>query len=246
MKKDLLQTALHEIIRSAEMKIETEYAHLPYHNLGHANLAAEEVVKLFDLEKQMRIEQKESFPLEKKDRELLILAAKSHDVIQGYSQFGENEERSAEWLTQKIKIYNEYFSPEEKTQLQIAILGTKTQLIEDQIVREITEIKKHQNPKTSLFAELLADSDLAALGMEWEIYYREMTALFQEMHPRTDFPTWENHLKQQSSLLRRFHYETQAARKKYCHLRENAEKIEALLENDEALEESFIKLQTRA
>lgn len=101
------------------------------------------------------------------------------------------------------------------------------------------------DPRTILFSKILADADLAPLGSDWQIYWKNMFSLFLEKPKGETFePTqegWKNWLKFQVELLHNHHYHTQAANELYPHCLTNAYIVERLLApgNETALTASF-------
>lgn len=235
------KAAIQNIIQTAENKITKEYHMWPYHNLKHSKRSAAEVSRLFDMEKKFRKTYNEPFTLKSSDRELLILTATCHDVVQGLKPYGQNENASIKWLL-KAMSQTEHFTKDEKKLITIAILGTKTQLLEDQLFQEVSCLKNGQDSRTILFAQIMADADLATLGMPWKDYFKQMVNYFKESTKNPTLMAWKRCLKTQSSILRRYHYQTEAAQKRYRQLKKNAQKIETLLLNEKTIQETFAEL----
>jgi len=225
--------------QKAQQTLKKEFGNMPYHNIHHAENTAQEAVKLARLEKKFALGQGKSFALKRGDGQLLKVTAKCHDIIQGHPTPGENEKRSAEWLLAQL---GNSLSEEEKEMVTVAILGTQTLSKDNQLIQAVLGYKKHLSPRVVLFAELLADSDLSSLGSPWKTYWRSMSAFFREIHPKSSLEQWMLYLEEQSSILRRFHYKTEAGQKRYKYLRSNALKIEGLLKNPSKVEKSFQKI----
>ncbi|HCW32056.1 MAG: hypothetical protein UT36_C0008G0018 [Candidatus Peregrinibacteria bacterium GW2011_GWF2_39_17] len=229
---------LARIYKEAGQIIKKSFPNKAYHNINHALFTAKEAMRLFNYEKKFRIQHQEIFPLEQKDRELLIISGITHDIVQRYKKFGKNEEMSAKWLISYLHD-PKYFTEHDHLLIKRAILGTKTLLIDDKLIQEVTKYKKRHKPGTVLFSQLLADSDLSGLGMRWPVYWERMSACFKEIYPNPTLQKWLIYLKQQSSILRHFHYHTEAAQKRYHYLKKNAERVEMILKNPQKIENLF-------
>ncbi|PIR13320.1 MAG: hypothetical protein COV50_06225 [Flavobacteriales bacterium CG11_big_fil_rev_8_21_14_0_20_35_7] len=203
------------IQQTAFGKIRKDYSHLAYHNLSHTE---------FVLKSALELAMDQNLP--ESERELLTLAASAHDVIQDHNPLtpnynADNERESGEWLTAQMKQHPDVFSDNDFYRIPIIINATYVKHREDGLKQ--SALTGHQ------LSELLCDADLAALGSPWNIYEPNMRAYYQELHPNGTDENWKNYLKLQVPILLQHHYYTQEAQERFCHLRENAEKVEGML-----------------
>ena len=197
-------------------KIQNDYAELPYHNLSHTELVLQSALQLA-----------EDRGLPESERELLTLAACAHDVIQDRNPLSsdynaDNEQKSGEWLVSQMKQHPEAFGGNDLRRAPIIINATYVKHREDGL---------HQSAQSGhQLSELLCDADLSALGSPWDIYEKKMKAYYKELHPNGTPEDWKNYLKLQVSILLQHHYYTKEAQERFYHLRDNAERVEKMLE----------------
>jgi predicted metal-dependent HD superfamily phosphohydrolase len=208
----LIQT----IQKAAFTKIEQDYGHLAYHNLTHTKFVLQSALQLAD-DRNLR----------ESEQELLTLAASSHDVIQDHDSLAndynaENEREAGEWLVAQMRQHPAAFSNQDMHRILIIIASTYIKHREDGLQQ--SALNGHQ------LSELLCDADLAALGSPWEIYEPHMKTYYQELHAEGTDQIWHDFLRLQVEILREHHYYTPEAQQRFHHLRENAEKIEAMIE----------------
>lgn len=214
-----------EKIKEEALKILREkYGHLPYHNGTHTEFVLECTTELA-----------EKIDLPESEKELAILAAVAHDVNQDTNPLlktydGQNERASSSWVREKMATSG-VFSEEEIEHVERAIISTYIKHREEGL-RQSAEYK-------AIVSEILCDADLANLGSPWEIYIPKMADYFKEIYPSATLKEWKHFLEEQIPILLQHHYYTTAAQKQYPHLRENAEKLEKLLQDPEAIQKSF-------
>jgi hypothetical protein len=209
------QKAILEIQQTALQVIQEHYKDFPYHNTTHT---------AFVIETANQLAQDAGLPPDQ--LELLTLMAAAHDIIQtnnpltpGYT--GENENLSADWLAEQMEIASEF--PEDE--IEQARRG-----IEATFIRHREDGIKQSAEFGDFLSELLCDSDLANLGSPWELYFPKMKDYFKEISPNAKNEEWEHYLRLQIPILRQHHYYTTVAQERFSHLRENATKLEKLLQ----------------
>ncbi|MBT5016681.1 hypothetical protein HOM98_04315 [Candidatus Peregrinibacteria bacterium] len=208
------QKAILEIQQTALQVIQAHYADFPYHNSVHTG---------FVIETANLLAQDAGLPQDQ--LELLTLMAAAHDLIQAHDPLtddylGENEHQSADWLIEQMHIASEF----EEDEIEQARRG-----IEATFIRHREDGIKQSAEFGDFLSELLCDADLANLGSPWEIYFPKTKDYFKEINPQATDEDWKHYLRLQIPILRQHHYYTTVAQERFHHLRENATKIEALL-----------------
>lgn len=219
------RTSLIEQIKEAAFaQIREKYGQLPYHNETHTEFVIESALELAD-----------DIGLSPEERDLVLLAASAHDVIQDTNPLlktydGNNEEASAKWAREQMTATNA-FTEEEISHVEKAIISTYIKHREEGL-RQSAEFK-------AIVSEILCDADLANLGSEWNVYLPKMADYFHEIFPHATLDDWKHYLDEQIPILCQHHYYTSAAQQRFSHLRENAERLEKLLADPGAVEASF-------
>jgi hypothetical protein len=242
------ETTLLTIKEAAINEMETRYNQNSYHNKAHALLVQSEATKLSNM---VRIE------ISTVEQQITELAAAAHDVRldknpRDSDYNGQNERAAAAWLRKKMEATGIF--PEEEIQLaEKAIWATYTKPLPlpDKSGEWPEETRLHQNQMRleenppHLVSQILCDADLASLGLEWSIYWTNMTGFYYELNPDGGTPeNWRKYLVMQTRILQHKYY-TEAARERYeDNLSSNQMRVKHMI--DKELEESFTLIKKHA
>jgi predicted metal-dependent HD superfamily phosphohydrolase len=210
-----LELAASELIEDALAEIEFKYGENGehpkiYHNLQHTKdvLEATRAIAALAVDRGKITE---------KEATLLLIAAAYHDIVHGGD---ENEKASADIASSRMKSFS-IFSDSDISIVTDAILGTKTKLIDGRLHQAAA------NKGSSIYARILADSDLSSLGSRQEVFWSHSQAIFSEQNP--DGSGWDDFIKLQCSILSNHRYLTEEARELYPHLPDNLEFVKTFL-----------------
>lgn len=198
--KDLTEKALYIITKNyGDKGIKPKY----YHNDEHARDVANAAKRIASLAIKHG-------KLTRKQKDLLIIAAYFHDVVQDKGH-GEDEELSAQLAVNEM-IATGVFSSEECEVVRSCILATKVTLHKGLI--------KQDAPKNYL-CQILADSDLANLGKSRSIYWDRVKKLYREQVSEVGIENFYNFHQTNLILLKKHKYYTEEAKKLFPHQLEN-------------------------
>lgn len=158
------------LIDAALAKVDQKYgprgaAPKAYHNTAHtinvieaAALIADEAIK--------------AGKIKASDKELLLLAAAYHDIVQDFEP-GRNETASADEADKAMQSAG-VFGPDERTRVRKIIMASEVTITEERVSQAVT---------LDYLTEIMADADLAHLGKPTGIYWPTVMSLFEEFNP---------------------------------------------------------------